>query len=323
MRSLTPHSDERRFEWLYKRNPHGEARAWIAEDTNGTVAGVAAAFPRRLLINGEPRLAWVLGDFCIRAHYRSLGPAVQLQRAVLDAAQGATGLAGYYDFPSRQMAAVYKRMGVKEEGALIRMAKALRADRSLAALGGRGLATILSPIANLGLALAVHLNGVDRSLSVEPHTGRFGGDFDELVREAGGAYDACIERSADYLNWRYADHPSERYECVVARKAGRVCGYAVFSCAAEDAILFDLFSVKLECIPDGLLRRLAKELWRRGVLTISAPVVEGHPWMSALARAGFRARETSPFVVAPGPSPDQIFKDPRAPWHFMQGDRDS
>jgi hypothetical protein len=324
-RYLTPMSNERRFDWLYKRNPHGEASAWIAEDgATRSVVGVAAAFPRRLLVKGEARPTWVLGDFCISAHYRSLGPAVQLQRAVLDAVQRAATLAGYYDFPSRQMAAVYKRIGVSNEGALIRMARALRADRTLTAWAGSRLARIVSPVANLALALGVHAAGANGSLSVERYAGRFGTEFDDLMREVGGAYEACIERSADYLNWRYAEHPSERYEYLVARKSGRICGYAVFSCSAEDAILVDLFSLKLESIPDELLGRLAKDLWERGIVTISAPAVEGHPWMGALTRAGFRAREASPFVVVPGPSRvDPMFDDPRAPWHFMQADRDS
>ncbi|ALA59780.1 hypothetical protein [Nitrospira moscoviensis] len=324
-RYLTPTSTERRFDWLYKRNPHGEARAWIAEETaTRAVVGVAAAFPRRLLVRGDARLTWVLGDFCISADYRTLGPAVQLQRAVLDAVQHATMLAGYYDFPSRQMAAVYKRIGVAKEGGLVRMARVLRADRLLTAFGGAGLARVLGPVANLGLALDIHRRGASRGLSVERYAGRFGSEFDDLMHETGGAYDACIERSADYLNWRYVEHPSERYEYLVAKKSGRVCGYAVFSSTAQDAILVDLFSVKLESIPDALLRHLAKELWGRGVLTISAPMVAGHPWMSALTRAGFRARETSPFVVVPGPSrPADLFQDPQAPWHFMHGDRDS
>ena len=323
LRSLSPHSDERRFDWLYKQNPHGPAQAWIAED-RGKAIGIAAAFPRRLLVRGDIRSVWVLGDFYIDPTYRSLGPAIQLQRAVLNAVQDATVLAGFYDFPSRPMAAVYKRIGIREEGALIRMAKPLRADRVLTAFCGPMLSAMLNPLVNAGLAVDVQLTGTDSAFSVQAHTGRFGREFDGLVQEAGASYAACIERSADYLNWRYADHPSERYECLVARRSGRLCGYLIFSCAARDAILFDVFSLNLESIPYGLLGRLAKELWKRGVFTISASVVEGHPWRSTLKRAGFRVRESSPFIVSPSPMErDPLFKEPGAAWYFMQGDRDS
>ena len=65
-RFLTPLSDISRFDWLYRGNPLGESRVWIAFDTeSSTVIGVAGAFPRRVYVNGRevaisqprPRLA--------------------------------------------------------------------------------------------------------------------------------------------------------------------------------------------------------------------------------------------------------------------------
>src|SRR5438067_1465189 len=76
---LTPRSTAARYEWLYRSGPHGEARAWVATDTESQrIIGVAAAFPRRVRSEMGESLAWVLGDFCIDKQYRSLGPALQL-----------------------------------------------------------------------------------------------------------------------------------------------------------------------------------------------------------------------------------------------------
>ena len=73
---------ERRFQWLYQENPFGSARAWLAIDPNAQEAiGMAALFPRRGLINGARVTCCVLGDFCVSEKYRTLGPALQLQRA--------------------------------------------------------------------------------------------------------------------------------------------------------------------------------------------------------------------------------------------------
>ncbi len=325
-RYLTPKANGRRYDWLYRGNPHGSARAWMARDTtNGTLVGVAAAFPRRLLLRGAPQLVWVLGDFCVSEQYRSLGPALQLQRALLAFVAEEPGLAGWYDFPSHSMAAVYKRLGVTEQASLVRMARPLRVDRALAhALGSTLLARWLAPVGNLWLALGLQLKGMDTSISIETHIGKFGDEFTNLVREAGPLYDACIERSAEYLNWRFADNPVEQFECLVARKAGRLMGYALFTHTAEDAILVDLFGIKQESIFKRLLGVLAKELRKRGVVTISAPIVEGHPWRDVLVQAGYRIREVSPFVVCPGSvSSAEVFKAPRGPWYLMHGDRDS
>src|ERR1044071_6004519 len=70
-----------RFDWLYRQNPCGPGLAWLLIDDSHSVVGVAAAFPRSLLIGGAVHPALVLGDFCVAEEYRALGPALQLQRA--------------------------------------------------------------------------------------------------------------------------------------------------------------------------------------------------------------------------------------------------
>ena len=68
-----------------RNGPHGEARAWLAIDGDQeTVIGVAAAFPRRFYAKRQTKSlpgCWVIFVFTLQ--YRSLGPALQLQRACL------------------------------------------------------------------------------------------------------------------------------------------------------------------------------------------------------------------------------------------------
>lgn len=323
---LTPRENGRRYDWLYRENPHGQATTWVAQDTTSqAVVGVASAFPRRMSVRGAPYLAWVLGDFCISQHYRSLGPALQLQRAVQTSAAAASHLAGWYDFPSQSMAAVFKRLGIQQQGQLVRMAKPLRVDRLLAKhLPFPRIVRWGAAIGNFCLALGSAGFKQDPSLVVEPFIGLFGPEFTALFHEVARSYEISVERSSDYLNWRYRSHPLEQFEYLVARQAGKLRAYAVFTCAAEDAVLIDLFGVKHEPIFKALLRTLVAELRKRGVATISAPVVEGNPIRSVLGREGFRDREGSPFVVWRGQEgvPD-IFNASNGPWSLMQGDRDS
>src|SRR5262245_23826954 len=122
---LTPFSDVRRFHWLYMQNPFGKGRAWIATDKErATVVGVAGAFPRRIIAGGRDHESWVLGDFCIVENYRSLGPALQLQRACLNELQK-EGAAFCYDFPSVEMMAVYQRLHLAPFDYMVRWAKPL------------------------------------------------------------------------------------------------------------------------------------------------------------------------------------------------------
>src|SRR6476646_2829299 len=80
-RFLTALSNGCRFGWLYEKNAHGRPRVWLARTTDdGAVIGMAGAFPRRIYVEQHEELAWVLGDFCMSSDYRSLGPALALQR---------------------------------------------------------------------------------------------------------------------------------------------------------------------------------------------------------------------------------------------------
>src|ERR1039458_1291500 len=125
-----PHA--RFFQWLYRKNPEGEALAWVATDSHSKrIVGVAAAFPRRIYSGGAEARGYVLGDFCISPEHRSLGLALTLQRACLDGLSA--GDADFvFDFPSRPMLAVYARLRIKKTETLIRYAKLLRVDRKVA-----------------------------------------------------------------------------------------------------------------------------------------------------------------------------------------------
>src|SRR5262249_21123805 len=123
-RFLTNQSDARRFDWLYCSSPHGVARAWLACSADGSIIGAAAAFPRKLYVDAKETYASVLGDFCLDPEHRSLGPALQLQRACLADIQSSPH-DFFYDFPSDKMMAIYKRLQISAERHVVRWAKPL------------------------------------------------------------------------------------------------------------------------------------------------------------------------------------------------------
>src|SRR5580698_76996 len=121
-------TDSHRFRWLYRDGPFGPARVWLAFDgSSQSPLGMAALFPRRGYIGGEEVLGCVLGDFCISEHYRSLGPAIQLQRACLALIESGE-FAFSYDFPSKSMLGVYRYMGVNPTDECVRLVKVLKAE---------------------------------------------------------------------------------------------------------------------------------------------------------------------------------------------------
>jgi hypothetical protein len=324
-RCLTPLSDSRRFNWLYRGNPQGEPRVWLAIDTDdGATVGMGSAFPRGVFIGDREELAWVLGDFCLQQEYRSLGPALKLQRTCFSEAESQR-VAFCYDFPSTSMMSIYKRLHITPFGRMLRLAKPLRADRKIGELlGNSRLSRRLSAPANLLLSLSSRKTGRDRTLTTCIHEGNCDQEFSALARKIAGRYGVCIQRSAEYLNWRYLANPLYPYELLTARRRGALLAYAIFSQPDETGTLVDLFGLDDPGIMSTLIDSLVVLLRERGAISVSAAILDSHPWVPLLQQLGFRTREASPVVVYPP------LRSPSAPnglvganFLLIHGDRDS
>jgi hypothetical protein len=323
-RYLTPLSDDHRFQWLYLNGVHGTPQAWLAVDANGdNICGAAAAFPRRFQMGNEEVLGWVLGDFCLDPQYRSLGPALQLQRACLGVLEQ-NPAAFCYDFPSASMAAVYKRLGFSVTRKMLRLAIPLRVDRKVKGIITNPAAQrVVRSIGNAFLKMGLPERTMDETLQMSIQNGPCGEEFTSLMREQRGKYEICLQRSAQYLTWRYVNNPLTSYEIITARRHGKLKGYAVWTQAEEDAMVVDLFGENNPAIVKALLTEVVARLTSCGVMTVSLWLNESHPWLSWCSEMGFRTRDSVPIICIPGAVLDDSVDVRSAKWFLMQGDRDS
>lgn len=296
-RFLSPDADAARFDWLYLRSPHGPAVAWIAfDEASGETIGVASAFPRRVFLDGSEAIAWVLGDFCIHDQHRTLGPALQLNRACLDAVE--RGAASFcYDFPSQSMMAVYRRLRIAPFGNVARRARVLRWGRRLGrAIPVPGLREGVAAIASIADLAPPSRARTPEGLSVRLHADSFGNEFDELDRARRGRTRVHFERSAAHLNWRYREKPGSRHELLAARDARGLRGYAVVASEGAEASVADLAALD-EGTAQALLDESARHCWRRGAVTLSMSVFASDAVAPVLRRRGFSAREERPVIL--------------------------
>jgi len=322
--NLATHGGESHYDWLYRDNPDGRARAWLLlGGESDELIGAAAAFPRGVTVRGEDLVCWNLGDFAIARQARSLGPAVTLQRACLDEVmKGDVPFA--YDHPSCNMMAPYARMGIRSTAEVVRYARLLRVDAKVEAIAKVGvLGKGVSALGNLLLSFGNRAARVDREFEAKALEGRFDDRFSELYRRVAPRMNVIGRRTADYLNWRYRDNPLSRYEVVTVERQGRLMGYAVFVRREREAVLADLFGEPEDAVADALAAVVIDAMRGTEVETLSAPVLQGSPLIPALERWGFRARESSPFVVStlPGGKWDGLVTDEHN-WFVTHGDRD-
>ena len=320
---LAPQSDARRFDWLYRNSPHGQARAWLATLGNGgSLIGAAAAFPRRLRVGGVAATGWVLGDFFVVPQYRSLGPAVQLQRACLGGVDSKSAQF-YYDFPAAAMLPVYSRLAVKPTARLVRFAKPLRLNSSRISkhIKPSFLVRGLTAVGNFTLESLDRRPPQSDACTISVQEGPCGAEFTELSAAASARHGICIERSAEYLNWRYRNHFCRQYEILTARRDGKLLCFAVFTRDSENAEITDLFGDESSLWE--LLTHTLSHLRRLGVLTVSAPMLDSHRYAAQLARLGFRPRESCPVITNALVADSGKAHLDSGTLFLMQGDRES
>jgi hypothetical protein len=324
-RHLSSDTVQERFDWLYRENPHGPAKVWLAlEDVTGKAIGCAAAFPRRIWASGSIQTGHVLGDFCTDVEYRSLGLALRLQRACLDYMRaGSPGLT--YDFPSDRMMAIYRRFQIAPYCRIVRWAKPLRADRQFSKLVksrslGRIAATPVNKLLHWKDLATLKQIG---DWTVGAMDGVCGEEFTALAHSLRDSNGWCVERSADYLNWRYWKHPARSFKMLTARRNGILSGWVVFSNTHEDGSIVDLFGFDDTSMWACLLFGVVELLRSQRIITLSMPILETHPCAGLLQSMGFRPRESYPVVIY---DPGKVETSPgraAAPWYLMDGDRES
>jgi len=291
-----PH--ERRFDWLYRANPDGPAWSWFAfQDTPDRIVGVASVFRRMMWVGKELQMCGQVGDFGISAGYRSLGPALLLQRTTFGPVDQGK-LAFCYDCPPHQAGmSTFRRLGMQPSCRVDRYALPLRVDGQ--ARKRLGSASVL-PAAVGNLLLRLHrfstLRPRANGLEVSDRTGAFGKEFSQLDAAVKIANVIRGQRSAAHLNWRYREDPLQQYQVLTARRNGELIAFAVLFTTSEVVTVVDLFGMDLQETAVLLLTAII-ERFQRSHQTVDAYLSEGSELICHFLRMRFRLRSEAAQIV--------------------------
>ena len=123
---------DKRYEWLYSENPAGPMRTVLAvHEKTEEVVGAGSLYPQKALLFGKPIIIGTAADYMVDKRYRVFGPALQIQRKLLESASdfGFDCLLGY---PNQAAKGVIKRIGYKPLGFAHRYVKPLKTHELLA-----------------------------------------------------------------------------------------------------------------------------------------------------------------------------------------------
>jgi GNAT superfamily N-acetyltransferase len=149
--------------------------------------------------------------------------------------------------------------------------------------------------------------------------GRFDGGFDAVtVREAAWP-GFWMPHCAEFLNWRYLDHPLGRYVALALVEDERPTGYAVVRVAAEDAWLMEFVAPPSWRRAGALLLRVLAVAREAGCSRLRFSTAARWPHWRLLYAAGFVPTASQLFLWVGGKDTECRRLDN---WRWVPGDMD-
>jgi hypothetical protein len=163
-----------------------------------------------------------------------------------------------------------------------------------------------------------------QSEEIALHDGACGEEFTILEAQLRNRDQLSVERTAEYLNWRFLAHHFQKFEFLTARRKNVLAAYLIFAHAGEDVRIVDLRGMDDTELLRNLLSQAVETLRKRGVMTVSVSVLSWHPYVKLFESLGFHKRESCPVVLFPAvrPSPGTGMNHADQ-WFLMDGDRES
>lgn len=199
-----------KYDWFYLRAPAGAPVLQLLTHTGTDVpVGACSAGRRRMLRDGREIRAGVLVDLAVAPEHRTLGPALILQQGLF--AAGKRELEQLYGFPNPKAAPVFKRIGYRKLGEMVRHARVVRhapyVQRRAPGLPAP-LAMLLGAFFDIGTGLRDRLR--------TPGTGALRATWHNRAPDIDALWSASPKpaaltaiRDAAHLRWRFDDAPTD------------------------------------------------------------------------------------------------------------------
>lgn len=283
-----PEASADRYPWLYES---GLATGLVLRSGGGEPIGAAGLMRRDFLAFGQPLKAGQAIDLNVDPAHRTVGPALRLQRAVVEMMHSG-GLKMAYAFPNQRSEPVLRRIGYRPLGDLERWVKILSSRAVFRRWGwpnwiSRSVALFADPLlSSTRVGRRDPLEPTIRVAEVESFDDR----FDRLWHRSASCFSILGRRDSAYLTWRFSSCPNQHYRTLtMAGPDNELVGYAVFGRRNEVMHLADLLVAEPKFL-DRLLTEFLTLAHREGVDT-AVMLYFGSPAVhEALRRFGFWQR---------------------------------
>jgi GNAT superfamily N-acetyltransferase len=325
---LKSHPFPRRYQWLYKENPHGEALTWLViHHRNGTIIGATSIFPRRVWLRDGITLGCCGGDTFVDPTFQRRGIATELHRASRPGAAEA-GIRFQYGLPNVANAGAHQKAGSYFPGGFQEIRILLRIEPVINKLnlGGilpTGLLRLGSGI--LWLYIKPKLSkSIDWDKNIKI-VSEFDRRFDKLMESVTPAFNICGVRDSGYLNWRYFKNPLRVHTILSYEEQGILQGFAALEFYKDRCYLFDFFIKREDELVEKFISCLIKFVMSKGSHMLTWIANPTGPYIKNFLQFAFRIKKGSNFpleVHLPHEDKDLKYLTKLENWYLSYADFD-
>ena len=311
------------YEWLYRANPNGVAHCWLAfECSSGELVASQCRFPWPMAHGSECIEGEFAGDFATLPRSQRQG-LYQTCAEVRDS------------HPAQDRIVVLGAPNAKSRGALKKMGrqhnilgpfpfarvpldytKILR-SRSWP----QGAAAIVGNAANSALGLWQNRCWATSGEVRIEELRHFDSGIDAVTKHCMSTPDFWCPHDADFLNWRYLQHPLNSYVALGALVDDEVRGYSVVRFEDDRATLMEFAASPTQpAVAQELLRASIDLAREAGCLTLAFYATSGWRFWSLFRSVGFASRESEMYISALCPERPEVLQEEN--WQLLPGDKD-
>lgn len=204
------------FDWQYRKNPNGKAIILLAyEDSNNMLIGTSSILPLNLVINGEIIHSSLACNVQVHPDYRKKNIFSNLLSSMPNNAMDSS-IYSLFAIPNDNSFKAFINEGSTEITRLPLQIKPIK----LSEYFNSPLKQILKPF-------DIFWKNTKNFPQIEELHNNFDDSFDILLEKTSKRVSVINNKTKEFLNWRYKNHPTQNYRIFILKINEKLVGYII------------------------------------------------------------------------------------------------
>ena len=240
------------YNWKYLQRPNGISPIIITTENNhGEIIGSLSLIPHHFVINNVIERIGILGDIAVTHAWRRNHIGQRMFKYLLNEEQVMT-LKADFVLPNEAAAAALTKSEWMIIDNMEKYVKLADVKKRIARIIKPGwLLNFITTISNVALKTISLETYIKRNAA---YTGAVAHEFDKQFDILWNSVDKKGMifglRDKQYLTWRYANHPTQKYMIFTLKQKSRLCGYVIYhinngSCYIDDMLFLNGRSIQI------------------------------------------------------------------------------